>query len=318
MGYFEENGYSLSTGLHSSRQHRYRPMAASRFRRRRTFRRRSTRTPRRYQRRRSFRRRPRRRMTSRRVRDIASRKKSDTVFGATTNDVQSTGQANIFAGTNYFIWCPSWRQRRTGSTDEHVRANQEVYMRGIKDRIMVSATFSLIHRRVCFWSHRRIDDARPYVFDNPDVIDAPQYQRRPLAPIYPTLDSEIFEYLFKGTVGFDYSENSRWDTPLDNKRVKVVYDKQYTITPNYAAPEGAQFGKTMTRKLWHPINRKILYDDDEEGADVNGSGWSAQTPDSLGNYYVLDIFSTGQYIEGSTDQVGTYMPESTSYWHEAS
>lgn len=257
-------------------------------------------------------------MTSRRVRDIASRKKYDTIFGATTNDVQSTGQANIFAGTNYFMWCPTWRQRRTASTDEHVRANQEVFMRGIKDRIMVSATFSLIHRRVCFWSHRRIDDARPFVFDNPDVIDAPSYQRRNLVALYPNLDEEIFEYLFKGTVGFDYSENSRWDTPLDNKRVKVVYDKQYTITPNYAAPDGAQFGKTLTRKLWHPINRKVLYDDDEEGADVNGSGWSAQTPESLGNYYVLDIFSTGQYIEGSTDQVGTYMPESTTYWHEAS
>lgn len=260
----------------------------------------------------------RRKMTSRRVRDIASRKKYDTIFGATSNDVQSTGQANIFAGTNYFMWCPTWRQRRTASTDEHVRANQEVFMRGIKDRIMVSATFSLIHRRVCFWSHRRIDDARPFVFDNSDVIDAPSYQRRNLVALYPNLDEEIFEYLFKGTVGFDYSENSRWDTPLDNKRVKVVYDKQYTITPNYAAPDGAQFGKTLTRKLWHPINRKVLYDDDEEGADVNGSGWSAQTPESLGNYYVLDIFSTGQYIEGSNDQVGTYMPESTTYWHEAS
>lgn len=269
-----------------------------------------------YNRRRYTRRRPK--MTSRRVRDIASRKKYDTIFGATENDVQATGQANIFAGTNYFMWCPTWRQRRTASTDEHVRANQEVFMRGIKDRIMVSATFSLIHRRVCFWSHRRIDDARPFVFDNPDVIDAPSYQRRNLVALYPNLDEEIFEYLFKGTVGFDYSENSRWDTPLDNKRVKVVYDKQYTITPNYAAPDGAQFGKTLTRKLWHPINRKVLYDDDEEGADVNGSGWSAQTPESLGNYYVLDIFSTGQYIEGSTDQVGTYMPESTTYWHEAS
>jgi len=260
----------------------------------------------------------RRKMTTRRVRDIASRKKYDTIFGATQNSVQSLGRVNLVSGTNYFMWCPTWRQRRTASTDEHVRANQEVFMRGIKDRIMVSATFSLIHRRVCFWSHRRIDDARPFVMENPDVIDAPPYQRRNLVALYPNLDEEIFEYLFKGTVGFDYSENSRWDTPLDNKRVKVVYDKQYTITPNYAAPDGAQFGKTITRKLWHPINRKVLYDDDEEGADVNGSGWSAQTPESLGNYYVFDIFSTGQAVEGSTDQVGSFMPESTTYWHEAS
>jgi hypothetical protein len=75
----------------------------------------------------------RRKMTSRRVRDIASRKKYDTIFGATQNDVQSLGRVNLFSGTNYFMWCPTWRQRRTASTDEHVRANQEVFMRGIND-----------------------------------------------------------------------------------------------------------------------------------------------------------------------------------------
>lgn len=276
------------------------------------------RTGRSYRGRRSYRsRRPR--MTSRRVRDIAARKKYDTIFGATQNTPGGGGQANLVAGSNYYLWCPSWRQRRTGSTDEHVRANQEVFMRGIKDRVMVSATFSLVHRRVCFWSHRRIDDGRPFTFENPDVIDAPSYQRRNLVPLYPNLDEELFEYLFKGTVGFDYSEDSRWDTPLDNKRLKIVFDQQYTVTPNYAiADDAASFGKTITRKFWHPINRKIMYDDDEEGADVAGSGWSANTPESLGNFYILDIFSTGQSVDGSTQSVGTFMPESTTYWHESS
>lgn len=270
-----------------------------------------------YNRRRYRGRRPR--MSSRRVRDIASRKKYDTVFGATSNDVQSTGSVSLKTGNNYFLWTPSWRQRRTASTDEHVRANQDVYMRGVRDRVMVAASLSFTHRRVCFWSHRRIDEARPYVFENPDVIDAPSYQRRPLTALYPNIDEELFEYLFKGTVGLDYSENSRWDTPLDNKRLKVVFDKQYAVNPNYApADTSTAFGKMVTRKFWHPINRKILYDDDEEGADVNGSGWSSNTPESLGNYYIFDIFSSGQEIEGSTQNMGTYMPETTTYWHEAS
>ena len=51
MGYFEENGYSLSTGLHHSE------MAYSRFRRRRSFRRRPARTLRRSQHKRTVRRR---------------------------------------------------------------------------------------------------------------------------------------------------------------------------------------------------------------------------------------------------------------------
>lgn len=64
--------------------------------------------------RRSYRgRRPR--MTPRRVRNIAARKKNDTIFGATQNDVQSEGTVTLVAGTNYYMWCPTWRQRRPGA-----------------------------------------------------------------------------------------------------------------------------------------------------------------------------------------------------------
>ena len=113
MGYFEENGYSLSTGLHSS------AMAYSRFRRRRSFRRRPARTLRRSQqkrtvRRRRFVRRPRRRMTSRRVRNIASRKKHDTQLGGDSNAPDASNPVTLLQATIIF-WAPTYLEQHEES-----------------------------------------------------------------------------------------------------------------------------------------------------------------------------------------------------------
>ena len=134
MGYFEENGFSLSTGLHSS------AMAYSRFRRRRSYRRRPARTLRRSQhkrtvRRRRFVRRPRRRMTPRRVRNIASRKKHDTQLGATSNADDSSNPISLHAGNNYFLWAPTYLEQQDESYD-YVRNAQNVYFRGVQDRVL--------------------------------------------------------------------------------------------------------------------------------------------------------------------------------------
>ena len=102
MGYFEENGYSLSTGLHSSE------MAYSRFRRRRSFRRRPARTLRRSQQKRSVRRRRfvRRPLTSYDlpvVFVILARKKHDTQLGGDSNAPDASNPVTLTAGNHYFL-----------------------------------------------------------------------------------------------------------------------------------------------------------------------------------------------------------------------
>jgi hypothetical protein len=72
----------------------------------------------------------------------------------------------------------------------------------------------------------------------------------------------------------------------------------------------------MTRKMWHPVNKTIMYSDKENGSTPQTTGWSSMSPNSPGNFYILDIFSTGQDLPGDTTGVGEFGSEATVYWHE--
>lgn len=291
-------------------------MAYSRFGRRRSFRRRPARTLRRSQhkrtvRRRRFVRRPRRRMTSRRVRNIASRKKHDTQLGASSS---GANPIQLHAGNNYFLWSPSYLEQQDESYD-YVRNAQSVFFRGVQDRVFLSAAFAFTWRRVCFFSYEQLVAGIPFFVD-PSNEEDPHIVRRPLREINPKNASDFFAYAWKGTVGVDFSENTRWNAPLDDKLLTIVYDRSCTINPNYAAPQGATFGKSMTRKMWHPVNKSIMYTDKENGSTPQTTGWSSMSPNSPGNFYILDIFSTGQDLPGDTTGVGEFGSEATVYWHE--
>jgi hypothetical protein len=291
-------------------------MAYSRYGRRRSYRRRPARTLRRSQhkrtvRRRRFVRRPRRRMTSRRVRNIASRKKHDTQLGASSS---GANPIQLHAGNNYFLWSPSYLEQQDESYD-YVRNAQSVFFRGVQDRVFLSAAFAFTWRRVCFFSYEQLVAGIPFFVD-PSNEEDPHIVRRPLREINPKNASDFFAYAWKGTVGVDFSENTRWNAPLDDKLLTIVYDRSCTINPNYAAPQGATFGKSMTRKMWHPVNKSIMYTDKENGSTPQTTGWSSMSPNSPGNFYILDIFSTGQDLPGDTTGVGEFGSEATVYWHE--
>jgi hypothetical protein len=291
-------------------------MAYSRYGRRRSYRRRPARTLRRSQhkrtvRRRRFVRRPRRRMTSRRVRNIASRKKHDTQLGASSS---GANPIQLHAGNNYFLWSPSYLEQQDESYD-YVRNAQSVFFRGVQDRVFLSAAFAFTWRRVCFFSYEQLVAGIPFFVD-PSNEEDPHIVRRPLREINPKNASDFFAYAWKGTVGVDFSENTRWNAPLDDKLLTIVYDRSCTINPNYAAPQGATFGKSMTRKMWHPVNKTIMYTDKENGSTPQTTGWSSMSPNSPGNFYILDIFSTGQDLPGDTTGVGEFGSEATVYWHE--
>jgi hypothetical protein len=291
-------------------------MAYSRFGRRRSYRRRPARTLRRSQhkrtvRRRRFVRRPRRRMTSRRVRNIASRKKHDTQLGASSS---GANPVQLHAGNNYYLWSPSYLEQQDESYD-YVRNAQNVFFRGVQDRVFLSAAFAFTWRRVCFFSYEQLVAGIPFFVD-PSNEEDPHIVRRPLREINPKNASDFFAYAWKGTVGVDFSENTRWNAPLDDKLLTIVYDRSCTINPNYAAPQGATFGKSMTRKMWHPVNKTIMYTDKENGSTPQTTGWSSMSPNSPGNFYILDIFSTGQDLPGDTTGVGEFGSEATVYWHE--
>lgn len=262
--------------------------------------------------RRRYTRRPtyRRRMTSKKVRNIAAAKKYDTMLGATgVGEIPVPSSLSIPAGSTYMIWCPTYRPHDEASNPHH-RNSQRVFWRGVRERVLLSASFELTHRRVCFWSYRRFEEAVPYQDEAEDVW------RRPLRTITPDGSPDLFEELWKGHLDLDYTEDTRWNSPIDNRRFTIVSDKQYTINPNYQLPQGSSFGKTRTSKFWHVMNSTMMYDSEEAGSDDLDSPWAAVAPGNCANYYVLDIFSTGQSLEGDQPAVGTFSTTAGVYWHE--
>ena len=253
-------------------------------------------------------------MTSRRVRNIASRKKHDTQLGGDSNAPDASNPVTLTAGNHYFLWSPTYLEQNEESYD-YVRNTQNVYFRGVQDRVFLSASFAFTWRRVCFFSYEQFVPALPF-FVEPAVPTDPQIMRRPLRRITPKTAEEFFAYAWKGTVDIDFTENTRWNAPLDDKLLTIVYDRSVTINPNYAPPDGATYGKSMTRKMWHPVNKNLMYSDKENGSTPSTAGWTAMCPNSPGNFYILDIFSTGQDLPGDTTGVGSFGSEVTVYWHE--
>jgi len=112
--------------------------------------------------------------------------------------------------------------------------------------------------------------------------------------------------IFKGTVNLD------WDdaliAPLDNSKITVKYDKTTRIV------SGNANGQVRERKLWHAMNKNLVYQDDESGSSKTTSYNSVTSNQGMGNYYVYDIIQAG--AGGTATDLIEVRFNSTMYWHE--
>lgn len=279
-------------------------------------RRRGGRFKRRFRRKIKFKRRFRRKGSlNKRILRVSARKKHDTLLGG-------PAPLPLTIGSQYVLWSPTYSPAATavGSTD-YRREAQKTFFRGISERIMISTKEHITWRRVLFYSYEQLGSGLPIFSTNPTTGN--KYMQRPLQTFDPETGGAheaTGDLLWAGTEGFDYSESTRPFHRLDSNHVKVIYDKQMDIAPNYdmsANDAGHVHGKQITRKLWHPINRSLTYDTKEEGDDKgNFSGWVTTAPMSPGNVYILDIFTTGQGAVADPPQIGIFRTEATIYWHE--
>lgn len=298
------------------RRRRYR-RSRLRFRRGTTFRRRV--------------RRSRPRVSRRRILQVASRKKFDTQLGSTSSVPTVPTKLQLRIGATYVLSCPTFLPAPVeGIVNEegrYRRARQEVFFRGFSERIFWTTAVHMTWRRIVFYSHERIEVARPITVTNPNTNNP--FLRRNLAEFLPGVgeaDANLGEALWQGTSGIDYTEDTRMYARLDPQRAQVVYDRSVDLNPNYdmwddTQPVPGTLGKHYSRKLWHPVNRNMTYVQDEDGGDkmvpTATNGWATRSPQSGGNVYVMDVFHTGQGGNPANDvKCGEFSLESTVYWHE--
>lgn len=112
--------------------------------------------------------------------------------------------------------------------------------------------------------------------------------------------------IFKGQQGKDWSDPLI--APLDTRQIDVKFDKTWTIR------SGNEKGTVAERKLWHPMNKNLVYADDEDGKGELTDYFSVTDKQGMGDYYIYDMF-----IPGAGSSSGDYInitPSSTLFWHE--
>lgn len=190
-------------------------------------------------------------------------------------------------------------------------------MRGFAEnlRIQTSSALPWFHRRICFTikgnspfniaqtGDTPINPTLPYVETSAGLERL--WLNQTVNSMGDTIAAQQ-DRLFKGVRLQDW--NDLIVAPVDTSRVTLKFDKTWVIK------SGNQSGTLTSRKLWHGMNKTIVYDDDESGVAEASSHFSVDSRAGMGDYYVYDIFQPG--IGGTATDLISVISNSTMYWHE--
>lgn len=258
-------------------------------------------------RRRVFRRRTGNRF-KRRVMAISQVKKRDTMLAANAAGDTSNASGILVNGDTMVmnLWAPATRSYEEVENSPADRNSTTCFFVGIKESLYMFANTPFIWRRIVFWSFNR------YLFaESVENTDGTRFRRS--EQFTPSTHPELVEEVFEGTLDTDFQARTLFDAKVDRNKIRVVSDRRRIINP------GMERGALRDMKLWTGVRRRIIYDDDEFGRNVASSVWSAQTPGSMGNLYILDLFSVALNSVATGPEAGSVRYNSTTvYWRENS
>lgn len=263
----------------------------------------------------------------RRTLNISTRKKQDTMV-AWKGDLDgdpSSGSTTVGPDadttSHYFLWGATMRPTAdgigsTGTVSERsTRTATDVYIKGLADSMLIQCGDGTP------WEWRRIVFSAygPQIWTGPAGSFPPWHFDisagvvRLMADLNTTADAlairaQVASLVFKGTQGADWSDE--FIAKLDNGRIKIHYDKYRKFQ------SGNDLGSFHRYRDYIPINKRLVYDDDETGPKEQSSIISATRKDSVGDIYVLDIVRMATNTEGGASTVFQMTPNADLYWHE--
>lgn len=245
-------------------------------------------------------------ISNKRILNVSTTKKSDTLLGSVQPTTPLTyapvGGITIpgdLSNFSLYMWCPTWRQNFAGGAFNR-RGKTKTYFRGIKENV------ELLIPSACPLQWRRLVVTSPL-----NVVNTVSYDTADLSTMGRTQTPQFSSYfafmevIMQGTFGVDY--NNHFTAKVDTKRATVIYDKTRTVSPKTTK------GALQKYSFWHPINKNITYDDEEQGGSITSSGWAVQSPGN-DNIYILDLFAG--YNVAATTERANWSVASTVYWHE--
>lgn len=209
------------------------------------------------------------------------------------------------------IWSPTFRTRATAAegTNTTNRTSGTVFLRGLKEKInfRTDTAVSWRWRRVIFFNKgltARIsglntaykDDARGYTRALVDVSSAAATNIR----------NQLEALLFEGEAGKDWAD--LFSAKVDNSNITLYSDKTRILS---SANDSGRFFK---QNNWYPVNKNLVYVDDESGSTKAGNtAVSTTSKRGIGDMFIMDFFECSS---GNSADHLIFSPEATLYWHE--
>lgn len=216
------------------------------------------------------------------------------------------------------LWCATARDasydaKLANVTDSATRTAQTCYMRGLSEKIQIQVADGLPWqwRRICFTYRNlttivpNVTEANKFFYSYLSIGNLGYNRVMNLLP-HPDMVNIFEAVLFRGTKGRDWQNVIM--AKVDNLRVDVKYDKTVTIA------SGNEDGVIRKYSRWHPMNKNLVYADDEAGGEMIEAYHSVSDKRGMGDYYVVDYFVPRAGATAS-NQISVNMASSL-YWHE--
>lgn len=261
-------------------------------------------------------------MSRRRILNVASKKKQDNMLSWRPTDAGNPAGAGapgdlvVLANDTITTTLFSPTARRLDITspfkdEPSARTQSQTYARGYKEvstyRVVGGAPFR--HRRIVF----ALKGLPNYLRDLSAGLFTPDFyfaefatvgNVRMLTPLSATFSTIIAGHLFRGFQGRDWQ--SPFNAKVDTTRVSLISDHTTVFNPPNES------GVNRVIKKWYPLNKNLLYDDDENGETVTGNPFSVTSKPGMGDCYIIDFYQS----TASKDASLLVNHEGTYYFHE--
>lgn len=246
-------------------------------------------------------------MTKRRILNVTSKKKQDNMLPYVQN-AQGTGQALgpitiPSSGVTSFIFSPTARNYDPIGDTTSTRNSQTIFARGFKEKISMRMSDGTA------WRWRRIIFAAKGLAQSavfPPYIQTSNGLARAITNLTGSeANNVLLTALFKGTYNLDWA--NVFTAKVDTQRVTLLHDRSRILASGNTSP------RYHKHSQWYPLNKNIVYGDDENGAGEVQQFYSTVAKAGLGDVFVMDFFDCA---EGATGRTLVFDPECTFYWHE--
>lgn len=231
-------------------------------------------------------------------------------------NIQAQSVSPFLPGLHSFLYCPTYRFLSPNNADfVALRTSTKPYLKGLNER------YDIIPSDSSVWYWRRIVFASKDRQLVPTLIQssigaqatAGATSTRPFRDQsgestgnYQTLISQLIDRVFVGVYTTDW--NDVFTAKIDRTRITPISDKFRKITSQNQSPN------PTIRRCYTPMNKTIVYDDEENGTSMSVSPMSTEAKPGIGDVYVWDLFQAPNALLATSGL--NIANTSTLYWHE--